>query len=475
MAGENPPLASGCSLDEAMNARRRSYGYLLTSIVLALVVGWAGRMTWQDLRQLHRSFTTVQADAFHLSEHIEASIRRLNETVLRFDLHQEAKDRDAFDKESGGLRQWIGTHRSTVTTPQEGELIGQIDAAFAVYTSRTTRLMDERAQAGMPASPTPVLERVENEAAPVLSLCDKLKTAERAAQTQFMQNSQRALGWLQQLLLVQLGLLIVLVSTVAVAIYRGLIGPLRVELSESRVRAARHEKLASLGTLAAGVAHEIRNPLTAINVRLHSLNKSLAPNSSEQEDAAVIGHEIQRLERIVQEFLQFARPAEPKFLTVSADSLLTRMQTLCGPQLEKTSIQFKLESVPDIWVRVDPHQIEQVLINLIQNAVESMEGGGTITLRARTSTGRIESRARPVVILEVSDTGKGIPPEVQKRMFDPFFTTKEEGTGLGLAIAARIVEKHGSALECRSEVNRGTTFALLLPHTKSEAIDESTP
>jgi signal transduction histidine kinase len=121
---------------------------------------------------------------------------------------------------------------------------------------------------------------------------------------------------------------------------------------------------------------------------------------------------------------------------------------------------------------VDPHQIEQVLINLIQNAVESMERGGTITLRARSGTARLQGRTRPVVMLEVSDTGKGIPPEVQKRMFDPFFTTKEEGTGLGLAIAARIVEKHGGALECRSEMNRGTTFAILLPHTKPEESDE---
>ena len=88
--------------------------------------------------------------------------------------------------------------------------------------------------------------------------------------------------------------------------------------------------------------------------------------------------------------------------------------------------------MPDIWVRVDPHQIEQVLINLIRNAAESIERDGTITLRVRTGTARLTGRTCPVVMLEVSDTGKGIPPEVRKRMFDPFFTTKEEGTGLGL-------------------------------------------
>jgi signal transduction histidine kinase len=234
----------------------------------------------------------------------------------------------------------------------------------------------------------------------------------------------------------------------------------------------RNEKLASLGTLAAGVAHEIRNPLTAINVRLHSLKRNLAGKSSEQEDALVIGHEIQRLERIVQEFLQFARPADPKLVVVSADSVLAKVQMLFSSQLERASIQLKLESVPDIWVRVDPHQIEQVLINLIKNAAESMERDGTITLRVRTGAARLTGRTRPVVILEVSDTGKGIPPEVQKRIFDPFFTTKDEGTGLGLVIASRIVEKHNGTLECRSELNRGTTFTILLPQMKPEESNE---
>jgi signal transduction histidine kinase len=455
-----------------MKMRVRSYGYALATVVLALVLGWASRVTWQELRQLHRSFDSVQEDAFHLSEHIEASVRDLNEIFQRFDLRHRPEDRAGFQKKSQDLQQWIRSHQLTVATPQEHELMNQIDATFEEYLSQNIRLMDEQAQAGAVPLSQPMLERVENTAAPVLNLCEKLKAAERTAQTQFLNASRRALVWLQELLAVQMGLLVIMVGTGAVAVYRGVIGPLRVELGESRARAARHEKLASLGTLAAGVAHEIRNPLTAINVRVHSLKKNLAQNSSEQEDALVIGHEIQRLERIVQEFLQFARPADPKLLTVSADSLLARMQSLFGPQLEKTAMRLNLESVPDIWVRVDPHQLEQVLINLIRNAAESMERGGTITLRARSGSARLQGRARPVVMLEVSDTGKGMPPGVRKRIFDPFFTTKEEGTGLGLAIAARIIEKHGGTLECRSELNRGTTFTILLPHTRPEQSDE---
>lgn len=455
-----------------MNVSRRTYGYALAIVALVVVVAWAGRITWQELRQLHRGMTAVQADTFHLAEHIAAAVRSMNENVLSFDLNRQPSNRLAFDKERKELTGWFQTHQAAVTTSPELHLLRQIETAFDGYSTSMAGLLEERARAGAAPSPRPVLEQVEEAAGGLLDLCEKLKVAERAAQTQFLKESRRSVSWVRQLLLVQLGLLLLVVGTALVAIYRGVIGPLRVELGESRARAERHEKLASLGTLAAGVAHEIRNPLTAINVRVHSLKKSLAANSSEQEDAHVIGHEIQRLERIVQEFLEFARPAEPRLVSVSADGLLARMQTLFGPQLEKTAIRLNLESMPDIWVRADPHQMEQVLINLIQNAAESIEGEGAITLRARPGKGRLAGRARPIVALEVSDTGKGIPPEVQKRMFDPFFTTKEEGTGLGLAITARIVEKHGGALECRSEANRGTTFTLLLPQARSEINDE---
>jgi signal transduction histidine kinase len=456
-----------------MKIRVRTFGYLLATVLAALVLGWVGRITWHDLRQLNRSFSSVQEVAFHLWEHIDASVGDLNDLVLRYDPQGHPENRAAFQKQSQELLQWIRAHQPNVTTPQESELMRQIEGAFELYMTQAANLMDEHSKAGTGASPTQTLGQLDANATPVLDLCIKLKAAEHTAQTQFMEDSRLALVWLQELLAVQLGLLVIMVGTGIVAVYRGVIGPLRVELGESHARAARHEKLASLGTLAASVAHEIRNPLTAINVRLHSLKRNLATNSSEQEDAMVIGHEIQRLEHIVQEFLLFARPSEPKLVMVSADSLLARMQALFGPQLEKTSIRLNMESVPDIWVRVDPQQIEQVLINLIRNASESMKGGGTITLRARNGTSRLKGRNRPVVMIEVSDTGTGISPEVRKRIFDPFFTTKEEGTGLGLAIAARILEKHGGAIQCRSEVDCGTTFVMLLPHTKPEDSDES--
>jgi signal transduction histidine kinase len=143
------------------------------------------------------------------------------------------------------------------------------------------------------------------------------------------------------------------------------------------------------------------------------------------------------------------------------------MQQFLGPQLAKTNIQLALETSAPRWVRVDAAQMKQVLINLVQNAADSIGTGGKITLRTRHDRKRLGSGETDVVILEVADTGKGIPSGIEKRLFDPFFTTKENGIGLGLSIAARIVENHGGALQYQTQLNRGTTFGIILPEARA--------
>ena len=448
-------------------------------VLLAALVGWAGNSAWQRLKQLRKNFGAVQSESFHLADHVEASVLNLNQTVLRFDLRKDPADNAHFHKEGEKLKRWI--RKSSVTTPRELDLLNQIEVALEAYLTRTTHLLEERAQAGSAASPKEVLEKVENKGQ-ILDLCTKLKAAERAALNQFVEDSHDALGGLQRYMMALVALVLILGFTATSLIYRVKIAPLRAQLVESRAIIERQEKLASLGTLAAGVAHEIRNPLTAINVRLHSLKRTLVRGSSEHEDATVIDQEIQRLDRIVRNVLHFARPAEPRPATITAGSLFSRVEGLLGSQLEKASIRLHLASSPALWIRVDPQQLEQVLINLIQNAAESIGRDGTITLRARSTlmplAGRSfrakAGRAAPAVILEVIDTGKGIPLKVQERLFDPFFTTKEAGTGLGLSIAARIVEKHGGALQYQTEVDRGTTFGIVLPRVEKNEDEVST-
>jgi signal transduction histidine kinase len=215
--------------------------------------------------------------------------------------------------------------------------------------------------------------------------------------------------------------------------------------------------------LAAGVAHEVRNPLTAIKAALFIQQKKFQPGSQEHTDAKLVQREISRLERIVNDFLHFARPIDPELTTVPADLPLREAQLFLAPSLSGKRIQLLLENSELMFINVDLAQIKQVLINLVQNAADSLTQGGTITLRARHDRKSLPQGETDVVILEVADTGEGIPPEVEKRLFDPFFTTKETGTGLGLPIAARIVEKHGGALQYQTQVHQGTTFGIVLP------------
>jgi signal transduction histidine kinase len=148
---------------------------------------------------------------------------------------------------------------------------------------------------------------------------------------------------------------------------------------------------------------------------------------------------------------------------MTGEAPLREVRDLLAPQCEKKSILLKLDIQTADSFQADPQQLKQVLINLVQNAAESIVQNGQIVLRARSGTARLAGNYRPVVILETEDNGRGIPMDVQKRLFDPFFSTKETGTGLGLSIAARIIEKHGGMLEYHTRPHRGTTFGVVFP------------
>jgi signal transduction histidine kinase len=178
----------------------------------------------------------------------------------------------------------------------------------------------------------------------------------------------------------------------------------------------------------------------------------------------LIGEEITRLERIVRDFLQYARPAEPNLVAVAPLELFRYVLGLLEPQFKALKIEIVLGEITDSMIEADPQQLRQVLINLLQNSAESIGGGGRITMSARTGEPLADGRAS--IVLEVADTGKGIPTELHAHLFDPFFTDKPTGTGLGLPTAARVIARHGGVINFFSEVNRGTTFQVTLPAAK---------
>jgi len=251
-----------------------------------------------------------------------------------------------------------------------------------------------------------------------------------------------------------------------VAIYRRVVvASLRFSLIEREAKS----KLDRFEQLAAGLAHEIKQPLTAISARLFTLQKGLHKEMEEYKDSAVIKNEIHRLNQITNDFLKLARPAEPRMLPLEARPILTEVTDLLAPNCAEKGIRLVCDGVEGGRFRADPQQLKQVLMNLVHNAAESIGRDGVITLRAHQGNSRLNAKPTQVVMLEVEDNGPGIPPEVQARLFDPFYSTKEQGTGLGLPIARRIIEKHGGDLQFETELGKGALFRIVLPLYTEEA------
>ncbi|HXJ60297.1 MAG TPA: ATP-binding protein [Verrucomicrobiae bacterium] len=285
--------------------------------------------------------------------------------------------------------------------------------------------------------------------------------AEREGMTSFFNLMK---GGLQPLFYLLVMTLIVQCVLLIMGLYgRFVVLPLRQKMIEDTSAVEHQKKLNHFARLATGLAHEIRNPLTAINVRLFTLQKVLKDDSTEQADAVLIRNEIDRLEQILKNFLKLARPTEPKFAKLTAEPALREVRDLLGPHLQRHNIELKLEQMAETRFEADPVQLKQVLINLIQNAADAIGRRGTITLRARQDQVRIAGRPTPSVVLEVQDTGHGISPEVQERLFDPFFSTKDNGTGLGLPIAMKIIDQHQGLLDFDSREGHGSTFRVILP------------
>lgn len=215
---------------------------------------------------------------------------------------------------------------------------------------------------------------------------------------------------------------------------------------------------AQLRLMLGGVAHEIRNPLGSIELYAGLIAGDLpAGDERKQHIEKVIG-EVRRLNRVISEFLEFARPAPPQPQPTALAPLVADAAFLLAPEMQKAGIQYEMHVTPDLEAYIDGAKIERVLINLMKNAIQAMRDGGHLVVRAAAEDGE--------VIVEVADDGPGMSEEVRVRLFEPFFTTKEKGSGLGLAVVERIVEENRGQIEIDSRQGEGTVCRLRLPQSK---------
>jgi two-component system NtrC family sensor kinase len=228
-------------------------------------------------------------------------------------------------------------------------------------------------------------------------------------------------------------------------------------LKKAEERLVLAERLSSLGELTAGVAHELRNPLAGIkiNTQILSREKDLSEMEKKLLDSTQEG--IEKIQKIVDDMLHFAKPKPSHFKEEEINEVVEKSMVILQAKLKKGNISSVFEGGQGLpKVRIDIHQIQQVLINLMLNAIQAMERGGILAIRTFSmNEGEVD--------VEVKDTGVGIPRPHLKKIFDPFFTTKSEGTGLGLSISLKILENHRATIDVVSEEGKGSTFTIHFP------------
>ena len=248
-------------------------------------------------------------------------------------------------------------------------------------------------------------------------------------------------------------LLTLLASQSAIAIENA---TLHRDEMEARERLRQSEKLAALGKLSAGLAHELRNPLNTVSMLVYAMSQEMDVNGPFNADLQVVQGELRRMTLLIEQFLEFARPKPPHFQRDRLDEIVEETLLLIGPEARtrRVSIYKEIEKdLPRVWV--DGTQMKQVYLNLLLNALQAMPTGGKLTVRIHVSGGSL--------LTAITDEGGGILPEVRANLFQPFFTTKSGGTGLGLSISQRILEGHNGQIRLFSQPGIGTTVVVRLP------------
>ena len=236
----------------------------------------------------------------------------------------------------------------------------------------------------------------------------------------------------------------------------------------------RSDRLASLGTLSAGMAHEIKNPLVSIKTFAQLLPERYQDSDFRETFSNLIGHEIDRIDSLVNQLLRFARPAKPVLKPMHVHEILEKSLLLIGHRLFQKDIKLTRSWEANVdTIRADADQLEQVFLNFFLNAMDAMKRGGELSVSTQIRTGEEwvaamthangDGESQEVLRITIRDTGEGIRSEDVAHVFDPFFSTKDYGTGLGLSVVHGIIQEHGGQIEVESELKKGTTFHILLP------------
>ena len=421
---------------------------LAGSLVIGTLIVAVGLLAVQMSRTMERSsraILTENVSSLKAAEELEIALLDQKGIVGSYLLDGDEKWLRLLDEKRRKYDEWFARAKEVALTEQEQRILQRIRPLYQEYDRLRYQVIRLAQDGSRFAAQQLLLNRVRELVDQLYEACEELLFFNEQLIAESQKKSQQKLAWLQT----------VLWSSIAVAIFLGLLGGWMVARGMTK-RLVQSEKLASLGHMASLVAHEVRNPLTAIKMRIHALEDELEASHAGQDHVAVIRQEIERLERMVQNFLDLTRLPEPSLRPLALNEVITRALEVVQPTLEDQAIQVRINAPDGLpLVHGDAEQLEQVLLNVLLNAMQAMPDGGVIDIGASWADGALE--------VSVSDTGAGISKETRANLFEPFFTTKANGVGLGLSLAKKVMEQHRGSITLKDRHGAGTTVAIRLP------------
>ncbi|MFO7497173.1 MAG: ATP-binding protein [Desulfobacterales bacterium] len=472
--------------------------YLILALIAAITAAGGYVMVWYTYRMdaLLATIITKNIAAYQTAETLETALVNQKGFVSYYFLDGDPDWLRQLGEYRQIFLQTLKEARATAQNPEQLQAITAIETEYGRYVSAKDQVIDHYRE-GLREAGARLHRQVRGNFFRLLGLCENYKALHTQQIKRTRAASQAQAQNLRVTAVSSMGLALLMVLLLAFILAKHILGPVRElmreadresrppppgneikalslkvrglienvdqtqsELEKSREHLLQTEKMAMVGKLAAGMAHSIRNPLTSVKMRLFSLDRTLALSETQRDDFKVISEEIDQIDTIVQNFLEFSRPPKLKMQQVSPSEVVDLVVQLLRHRLASNEVKISVERLrPLPEIQADPEQLKEVLVNLVVNACEAMTAGGAIRITEELQ----RSDNRQQVVIRLQDEGPGIPEALRDRVFQPFFTTKEEGTGLGLSIAARIIEEHGGWLSLNSREGQGTAFTITLP------------
>ena len=473
--------------------------YRINTILLCITVIGAVIMVWYTYKteKIFKDIVDKDIVLFHSAEALETSLVNQKGFVSYFILDGNPAWLDELNRYRQLFNKHLVTVKSLVEEEWEKETVFQIEAQYEGYIIAKDKVLDFY-KAGEKEKGALLHKEVRQYFSKIMASCEQFKLFHKDKIQDAIKTSKTASNNLRYIAILAIIAVIALSLLINYIFARHILGPIRKlateadrlggikpssdevstleesvhnlikseeqthqELKRNRETMMLSEKMALLGKLGAGTAHSIRNPLTSIKMRLFSLNRSCDFNNRQNEDFNVISNEINQINQIVENFLEFARPPKLKMKKMSPSIVVDSALRLLDQRLKSYRVTTKvIRHHPLAETFVDPAQLKEVIVNIIVNACEAMDKGGMIIIHEEENHTDPQKR---VDVIKIIDDGTGISLEDQEEVFHPFFTTKEEGTGLGLSIAFNIINEHGGWLSVSNEEGCGASFVITLP------------